>query len=193
MLKAQAASGELIGQVRVSKGGEIATVSLVPPDAAPPPAVLDGDRRGRPDRARPRVAVHERARRLRRPGDPRGASGRRGPQRVYVANLREQLPETAGFDVARARSPRCERTRSRSTSCSPTGRAPARRAARRRQARRRGPRHGGIPRARSRSGSASSSPYCFPDGCLRCSRRVRKSVSALAGREAAARERLRGR
>ena len=40
VLKAQTASGEVMGQVRVSKGGEIATVSLVPPDAAPPPDVL---------------------------------------------------------------------------------------------------------------------------------------------------------
>ena len=40
VLKAQTASGELTGQVRVSKGEEIATVSLFPPGAVPPPAVL---------------------------------------------------------------------------------------------------------------------------------------------------------
>ena len=101
VLKAQMASGELVGQVRISKGGEIATVSLVPPDATPPPARARGDRRGGPDRARTGVAVHERARRLRRPGDPRGARRRGDRTRVYVANLREQVPETAGFDVAR--------------------------------------------------------------------------------------------
>ena len=100
VLKAQTASGEVIGQVRVSKGGEIATVSLVPPDAAPPPAVVD--------------AIADADQIVLGPGSLftsvlaacvvpqiRDALGSARAVRVYVANLREQLPETAGFDVAR--------------------------------------------------------------------------------------------
>ena len=41
VLKAQTAGGEIIGQVRVMTSDEIATVSLVPPDPAPPPAVIE--------------------------------------------------------------------------------------------------------------------------------------------------------
>ena len=100
VLKAQTASGEVMGQVRVSKGGEIATVSLVPPGAAPPPGVLR--------------AIAEADQIVLGPGSlftsvlaacvvPGIREGLRSSPatRVYVANLREQLPETAGFDVAR--------------------------------------------------------------------------------------------
>jgi uncharacterized cofD-like protein len=99
VLKAQTASGELIGQVRVSKGEEIATVSLVPPDALPPAGVLR--------------AIAEADQIVLGPGSLftsvlaacivpgiRDGLARSHATRVYVANLREQLPETAGFDVA---------------------------------------------------------------------------------------------
>ena len=100
VLKAQTASGEVMGQVRVSAGGEIATVSLVPPGAVPPPGVLR--------------AIAEADQIVLGPGSlftsvlaacvvPGIREGLRSSpaRRVYVANLREQLPETAGFDVAR--------------------------------------------------------------------------------------------
>lgn len=100
VLKAQTASGELIGQVRVSKGQEIVTVSLVPSSAVPPPAVLR--------------AITEADQVVLGPGSLftsvlaacvvpgiREALSATPAQRVYIANLREQLPETAGFDVAR--------------------------------------------------------------------------------------------
>lgn len=100
VLKAQTASGELIGQVRVSKGSEIARVSLVPHVAAPPEAALQ--------------AIAEADQIVLGPGSLftsvlaacivpaiREALVAAPATRVYVANLREQLPETEGFDVAR--------------------------------------------------------------------------------------------
>ena len=41
VLKAQTAGGEIVGQVNLTKSDEITTVSLVPPQASPPPAVLE--------------------------------------------------------------------------------------------------------------------------------------------------------
>jgi uncharacterized cofD-like protein len=100
VLKAQTASGELVGQVRINAGGEIATVSLVPPDPAPPQAALQ--------------AIAEADQIVLGPGSlftsvlaacvvPKireALLAARG-KRIYVANLREQVPETSGFDVAR--------------------------------------------------------------------------------------------
>lgn len=100
VLKAQTAFGEIIGQVRVKESEEIATVSLVPPDPDPPRAVIE--------------AIGEADQIVLGPGSlftsvlaacvvpaVRDALCAARGQRVYVANLREQLPETAGFDVAR--------------------------------------------------------------------------------------------
>ncbi len=100
VLKAQTAHGEIIGQARLTRSEEIATVSLVPPDAVPPSGVIEAI--GEADQivlgpgslftsvlaagAVPEIRESLRATRA---------------QRVYVANLREQLPETSGFDVAR--------------------------------------------------------------------------------------------
>jgi len=99
VLKAQTAGGELFGQVRVSKSEEIATVSLVPPDAVCPQAVVD--------------AIGAADQIVLGPGSLftsvlaacvvpaiRDALGATRAMRVYVANLREQQPETAGLDVA---------------------------------------------------------------------------------------------
>ncbi len=41
VLKAQTAHGEIIGQARLTRSEEIATVSLVPPDAVPPSGVIE--------------------------------------------------------------------------------------------------------------------------------------------------------
>jgi len=100
VLKAQTASGELIGQVRVSRGGEIATVSLVPPDAAPPPAVLQAIAEADQIVLGPGSLFTSVLAACVVPGIREGLRAARA-RRVYVANLREQLPETAGFDVAR--------------------------------------------------------------------------------------------
>jgi len=100
VLKAQAASGELVGQVRVSKGEEIVTVSLVPPDAAPPPAVIEAIGRADQIVLGPGSLFTSVLAACVVPGI-REALGSTGAQRVYVANLREQVPETKGFDVAK--------------------------------------------------------------------------------------------
>lgn len=99
VLKAQTPAGVLVGQVEIMKSEEIATVSLVPPDAPAPSAVLD--------------AIGEADQIVLGPGSLytsvlaacavpgiKEALRRARATRVYVANLREQLPETAGMDVA---------------------------------------------------------------------------------------------
>ncbi len=100
VLKAQTASGELTGQVRVSKGEEIATVSLFPPGAVPPPAVLRAIAEADQIVLGPGSLFTSVLAACVVPGIREGLRAARA-KRVYVANLREQLPETAGFDVAR--------------------------------------------------------------------------------------------
>jgi len=100
VLRAQTASGELIGQVRVSKGEEIATVSLVPPGALSPPAVLRAIAQADQVVLGPGSLFTSVLAACVVPGIREALSATHA-QRVYVANLREQLPETAGFDVAR--------------------------------------------------------------------------------------------
>ena len=99
VLKAESANGEVAGQVAVSRAGDIQTVSLVPGDAQPPGLAVERIE------AADQVVIG--------PGSlftsvlaaaaVRGiaeAVARSRGQRVYVCNLRPQLPETAGFDVA---------------------------------------------------------------------------------------------
>jgi uncharacterized cofD-like protein len=100
VLKAQTASGELIGQVRVSKGEEIGTVSLVPPGAVPPPAVLRAIAEADQVVLGPGSLFTSVLAACVVPGIRESLRSARA-NRVYVANLREQLPETAGFDVTR--------------------------------------------------------------------------------------------
>jgi uncharacterized cofD-like protein len=99
VLKAEADSGQVAGQVAVSRAGNIQTVSLVPGDAQPPELVIERILAADQIVIGPgslftsvlaAAAVSEIAHALARsPG-----------QRVYVCNLRPQPPETAGFDVA---------------------------------------------------------------------------------------------
>ncbi len=151
VLKAQTASGELIGQVRVSKGVEIAAVSLVPPDAIPPPAVLRAIAEADQVVLGPGSLFTSVLAACVVPGIREALSATRA-QRVYVANLREQLPETAGFDIARLLAsfarPRCRPRRH----AGGQGSAPARRVPRRRLPSPRGCRWGGI--AGTRPGQA---------------------------------------
>ncbi len=100
VLKAQMASGELLGQVRISKGGEVATVSLVPPDATPPPAVLDAIAEADQIVLGPGSLFTSVLAACVVPGISEALCAATGT-RVYVANLREQVPETSGFDLAR--------------------------------------------------------------------------------------------
>ncbi len=99
VLKADAADGEVAGQVAVSQAGNIRSVSLVPSDARPPRLAIDRIE------AADQVVIG--------PGslftsvlaaaavtDIAEALHRTRGLRVYVCNLRPQVPETAGFDVA---------------------------------------------------------------------------------------------
>lgn len=102
VLKAETREAELQGQVAISLAGHIAAISLVPPDAEPPAAALAG------------IAVADQI--VLGPGSlftsvlaacvvpglraAIEAAGARGAQRAYVANLRQQDPETTGYDVA---------------------------------------------------------------------------------------------
>jgi uncharacterized cofD-like protein len=99
-LKAEVAGHEVVGQVRVQDAdGPKSHVSFVPPDAAPPLEAV--------------AAIQEADQVILGPGSLytsvlaaaavpalRRALAERSGGRVYVCNLRPQLPETAGFDAA---------------------------------------------------------------------------------------------
>jgi uncharacterized cofD-like protein len=98
VLKADAASGEVEGQVNVQNTGRLSALSLVPPDPPAPPAALD--------------AIASADQIVIGPGslftsvlaavvvpDIRDALAKTTAQKVYIANLRPQIPETAGYDV----------------------------------------------------------------------------------------------
>jgi uncharacterized cofD-like protein len=99
VLKADVAGTEVLGQVNVSESaGPISSVSIVPPDAPAPVEVL--------------AAVSAADQVVIGPGslftsvlaacvvpDIRAALAARSGGRVYVCNLRPQLPETAGFTM----------------------------------------------------------------------------------------------
>jgi uncharacterized cofD-like protein len=100
VLKAEVGGEEVLGQVRVGDAaGLISRVTLVPADAQPPPDAP--------------VAIAEADQVIIGPGslftsilavaavkEIREALAARTGGRVYVCNLRPQIPETAGFDVA---------------------------------------------------------------------------------------------
>jgi uncharacterized cofD-like protein len=99
VLKGEAASGPVEGQVKLSEAGRISAVSLVPPDAEAPPEALQ--------------AIAEADQVVLGPGSLftsvlavtvvpgiREALGRTRAQKVYVCNLHPQDPETTGYDAA---------------------------------------------------------------------------------------------
>jgi uncharacterized cofD-like protein len=100
VLKADASEGQIEGQVAVSRAGRIHSISLVPGDAGPPrratEAVLEADQVviGPGSLYTSVIAaacVPELAR----------AIAASEAQRVFVCNLRPQIPETQGYDVGR--------------------------------------------------------------------------------------------
>ncbi len=99
VLKAEAGSGTVAGQVAVKGTSGIERVSLVPDDAPPPPLALE--RIARADQivigpgslftsVLAAVAVH---------GIAEAVASAPAPV-VYVCNLRAEIPETQGYDVA---------------------------------------------------------------------------------------------
>jgi len=98
VLKADSWGGQVEGQVAVSLAGRIRSVSLVPEDAGPPPCALEAIE------AADQVVIG--------PGSlytsvlaaaavPEIAAALRATtaQRVFVCNLRPQIPETTAYDV----------------------------------------------------------------------------------------------
>jgi uncharacterized cofD-like protein len=91
--------GSVSGQVAVANAGRIAGVSLVPADAAPPPAVLDALARADQVVIGPGSLFTSVLAVVAVPAI-RDALATTPGRKVYVCNLREQPPETSGYDVA---------------------------------------------------------------------------------------------
>jgi uncharacterized cofD-like protein len=98
VLKAEAAAGPIEGQVKVQNAGRLSVVSLVPPDPPAPQAAID--------------AIAQADQIVIGPGslftsvlaaavvpDIKHALASTHAQKVYVANLRPQIPETEGYDL----------------------------------------------------------------------------------------------
>jgi uncharacterized cofD-like protein len=99
VLKAEADSGQVAGQVAVSRADNIRTVSLVPGDAGPPPLAIERILAADQILIGPGSHFTSVLAAVAVEGIADAVSRSRG-QRVYVCNLRPQQPETAGFDVA---------------------------------------------------------------------------------------------
>jgi uncharacterized cofD-like protein len=99
VLKAESDSGQVAGQVAVSRAGNIKTVSLVPGDARPPDLAVERILAADQIVIGP-GSLFTSVLAAAAVGGIADAVARSGAQRVYVCNLRPQLPETAGFDVA---------------------------------------------------------------------------------------------
>lgn len=98
VLKADRAGGPVTGQVAVMESGRIRRVSLVPGDAAAPPAVLDALEAAQLVVLGPGSLFTSVLAAACAAGITRAIAASRG-RTVYVCNLRPQVPETAGFDV----------------------------------------------------------------------------------------------
>ena len=99
VLKAVGSGGEVNGQVAVSSTGRVERVSLVPEDCVPPSEAIEAIEAADqivigPGSLYTSVLAAAAVR-----GIARAISGARG-QRVYVCNLRPQIPETEGYSVA---------------------------------------------------------------------------------------------
>jgi uncharacterized cofD-like protein len=99
VLKAESAQGTVAGQVAVMETGDLWAVSLVPDDARPPPLAVERILEAHQVVIGPgslftsllaAVSVHGIAE----------AVAQSDAQVVYVCNLRPQVPETEGYDVA---------------------------------------------------------------------------------------------
>ncbi|MGH9103989.1 MAG: gluconeogenesis factor YvcK family protein, partial [Acidimicrobiales bacterium] len=98
-LAGSAAGGAVVGQQALSRAGAIAGVSLVPPDPEPPAAAVEAILGADQVVLGPGSLFTSVLAVLAVPALTK-AVGETGARVVYVANLRPQLPETAGFDVA---------------------------------------------------------------------------------------------
>lgn len=99
VLKAEAAAGAVHGQVNVSETGRIAHVSLVPPDIPAAPGVVEAIERADQIVMGPGSLFTSVLAALVVP-DITKALHTTNANKVYVCNLRPQVPETSGYDVA---------------------------------------------------------------------------------------------
>ncbi|MDA8292138.1 MAG: YvcK family protein [Actinomycetota bacterium] len=99
VLKAEAAGSELEGQVRIMGTPGVTHVSLVPPDAAAPQEVLDAIEHADQVVLGP-GSLYTSVLAACAPVEVNEAIASSAAACVYVCNLREQVPETAGYDVA---------------------------------------------------------------------------------------------
>jgi uncharacterized cofD-like protein len=98
VLKADVAGTEVVGQVNVSSApGRITAVSIVPPDAPAPAEVIDAITGADQVIIGPGSLFSSVLAACVVPGIRSALAGRTGG-RIYIANLRPQPPETAGFD-----------------------------------------------------------------------------------------------
>jgi uncharacterized cofD-like protein len=101
VLKAQVAGETVVGQVRVQDAnGPKSRVELVPADAAPPPEAIEAIRRADQIILGPGSLYTSVLASAVVPAIRDTINETRTAQRVYVCNLRPQIPETAGFDAA---------------------------------------------------------------------------------------------
>ena len=98
VLKAEASGAELEGQVRIQETKGVSSVSLVPPDAEVPKAAIEAI-----DRADQIVigpgSLFTSVLAACAPAPIAHAISSARAMRTYVANLKEQIPETVGYDV----------------------------------------------------------------------------------------------
>jgi uncharacterized cofD-like protein len=92
-------NGSIQGQVAVSEAGHIAGVSLVPADPEPPPEALEALARADQVVIGPGSLFTSVLAVVAVPALREALAATPG-RKVYVCNLREQPPETAGYDVA---------------------------------------------------------------------------------------------
>ena len=99
VLKAESALGTVAGQVAVMGTGDISTVSLVPEDAQAPPLAVERIMEADQIVIGPGSLFTSVLAAVAVRGIAEAVASAQG-QVVYVCNLRPQIPETEGFDVA---------------------------------------------------------------------------------------------
>ena len=99
VLRAMGDGGEVNGQVAVSRAGRIRHVSLVPADCSPPPEAVAALRAADQIVVGPGSLFTSVLAAAAVPGIAEALADT-AAQRVYVCNLRPQVPETEGYDVA---------------------------------------------------------------------------------------------
>lgn len=99
VLKGTGSNGEISGQVRIKAAGGVSRVELVPADASPPAGAVEAIERADQVIIGPGSLYTSLLAATAVPALREAIAGTPA-QVVYVANLREQPPETTGLDVA---------------------------------------------------------------------------------------------